>query len=71
MVLKGIMTDYPKNNPEHSCWFCPTTLSQLAQRHGMAVTSIEYFSRYLSDRLLPLPKRLKNTSFGAELTKIQ
>jgi SAM-dependent methyltransferase len=67
MIIKGLLSDFPLNNPEHSCWFCPTTLSQLVRRHGMKVTALEHFSRYLSDRLLPLPKRLKHTSFGAEI----
>jgi 2-polyprenyl-3-methyl-5-hydroxy-6-metoxy-1,4-benzoquinol methylase len=54
-------------NPEHTCWLCPTTLSQLVRRSGFSVTNVEYGSRYLRDRLIPLPKGLKHTSFYAAL----
>jgi 2-polyprenyl-3-methyl-5-hydroxy-6-metoxy-1,4-benzoquinol methylase len=54
-------------NPEHTCWFCPETLRQLVERQGLAVATVEFGSRYLRDRLMPLPPALKHTSFNAEI----
>lgn len=56
---------------EHTCWFCEDTLSQLVERHGFRVVSVEYL-RHTTPGLLRrvaagivravLPKRLaRNT----------
>ncbi len=52
-------------NPEHTLWMCPVTLQQLVSRHRMTMTSIRFGSRYLRDRLVPLPGGVKHTSFHA------
>lgn len=55
-------------NSEHTCWFCPTTLRQIASRHGFTVNRVEFGSRSTKERLMPLPTWLKHTSFHAELS---
>jgi len=69
---------FPKTcqNPEHSCWFCPRTMTELAERSGFKVVHFELIDDYRSDdpsflyrqfsRLMVvfgpvIPKRLKNT----------
>lgn len=54
-------------NEEHTCWYCPTTLAQLSKRFGLVVDSVSYGSRYTVDNIMPLPKRLKHTSFHTVL----
>lgn len=54
-------------NREQTSWNCPTTLRQLAARHGMDVRRVVYGSRYLRDRLMPLPRGWKHTSFHVEV----
>ena len=54
-------------NPEHTCWFDPTTLRQLVRRHGFDIGEIVFGSTYLRDRIKPLPKGLKHTSFHVEV----
>lgn len=54
-------------NPEHVLWMCPVVLAQLAARHDMKVENWHYGSRYWKDRLVPLPKAVKHTSFHAIL----
>lgn len=54
-------------NPEHTCWLCPTTLAQLVERVGFSVMQVEYGSRYFRERMMPLPKGLKHTSFYVAL----
>lgn len=37
------MTKGPVNaNPEHTCWFDETTITQLLERSGFAIDSIQY-----------------------------
>jgi len=42
---------FPKTspNPEHSCWFCPSTLSELAHREGLKVERFELAASYPLD----------------------
>jgi 2-polyprenyl-3-methyl-5-hydroxy-6-metoxy-1,4-benzoquinol methylase len=56
-------------NVEHTCWYCPATLGQIAARHGLRVDSVRFGSRYLKDRAMPLPKWLRHTSFHAVLKR--
>jgi 2-polyprenyl-3-methyl-5-hydroxy-6-metoxy-1,4-benzoquinol methylase len=56
------------NNPEHVIWICPRLLRQLAARHGMEVGEIQFGSRFLRDRLLPLPRGWRHTSYHAVVT---
>ena len=65
--LKAAMSTEVANNPEHTCWLCVRTLRQLVRRHGMDIGEIIFGSRYLRDRMLPLPRGWKHTSFHAEV----
>lgn len=42
---------FPKTcqNPEHSCWFCPRTMTELAERSGFKVAHFELIDDYRSD----------------------
>lgn len=64
-VVKSILALEVANNPEHTCWLCPRTLRQLAARHGLELKEIQFGSRFLRDRLLPLPRGIKHTSWHA------
>lgn len=68
-IVKAAFLSRVTNNSEHTCWFDPVTLSQLAGRYGFFVEEIRYGSRYLKDRVLPLPKGIKHTSFHACLRR--
>lgn len=61
-VVKAIFRSEVANNPEHTCWLCPRTLRQLVRRHSMEVAEVSFGSRYLPDRVMPLPKGVKHTS---------
>ncbi len=66
-IVKALLFSRVSNNPEHTTWFCPVTLEQLAARHDLKIVDIEFGSRYLRDRLLPLPRGIKHTSFHSVL----
>ncbi len=66
-TIKAALHTEVYNNPEHVCWICPRTLRQLVARHGMELGEIRFGSRYLRDRLMPLPRGWKHTSYHAEL----
>ena len=66
-IVKAMLFSLVKNNPEHSLWLCPVTLAQVARRHGLEVVSVKFGSRYILDRILPLPRGIKHTSFHAVL----
>lgn len=68
-VVKAALFARVGVNAEHSQWFCPVTLSQLASRFCLDTTEIEFGSRYLRDRLMPLPRGLRHTSFHAMLRR--
>jgi 2-polyprenyl-3-methyl-5-hydroxy-6-metoxy-1,4-benzoquinol methylase len=50
-ALKAL-TMYPNTspNPQHTCWFCPQTLAELAGRHGFSVISLELVEDYPESR---------------------
>lgn len=64
-VLKALFFGRVSNNPEHTLWMCPVTLGQLLARHNLKLEHWHYGSRYMKDKLMPLPKGLKHTSFHA------
>lgn len=37
------LNDAPPVNPEHTCWFCPTTIKELIEREGFKVKLIKMF----------------------------
>lgn len=66
-IIKAALSAEISNNPEHTCWLCVRTLRQLVNRHGMDIGEIQFGSTYLRDRLMPLPRGWKHTSFHAEV----
>lgn len=70
-VLRAALADEVPNNPDHTCWFCPRTLRQLVARHGLDLLGIRWGSRYLRDRLVPLPKRWRHTSWHAVIRPVE
>ncbi|TMM49043.1 class I SAM-dependent methyltransferase [Qipengyuania marisflavi] len=66
-IAKAVLRAEVDNNPEHTCWFDPRTLRQLAARHDMSLGEIAFGSRYSRDRLMPLPRGIKHTSWHATL----
>ena len=68
-VVKAVLSEEVPNNPEHTCWFDPRTLRQLAARYGLTLAQVSFQSRYARDRLMPLPRGLKHTSWSAELVR--
>lgn len=65
--LKAALSKEVRNNPEHTCWMCVRTLRQLVRRHGMGIGEVIFGSRYLRDKMMPLPHGWKHTSFHAEV----
>jgi 2-polyprenyl-3-methyl-5-hydroxy-6-metoxy-1,4-benzoquinol methylase len=66
-VVRAAVLGRVNPNPEHTCWFCPTTLAQLAARHDLEVTDLSFGSRYRRDLLIPLPRGVKHTTFQVVL----
>jgi 2-polyprenyl-3-methyl-5-hydroxy-6-metoxy-1,4-benzoquinol methylase len=66
-IIKAALSKEVNNNPEHTCWLCPRTLRQLVSRHGLDIGEIIFGSRYLKDKILPLPSGWKHGSFHAEI----
>lgn len=64
--VKALRRD-PPVNPEHTLWMCPVTLRQVALRFGLRVESVTYASQRRSERVVPLPRRLRHESFYAVL----
>lgn len=62
-IIKAIINVEVNNNPEHTCWLCPRTFRQLISRHGLVPTMLRFGSRYWSDRLMPLPRGIKHSSW--------
>ena len=67
-VAQAMLRKEVNSNPEHTCWFDPRTFRQLLARHGMILREVRYGSRYMRDRLLPLPRGIKHTSWHAVAT---
>lgn len=65
-VIRSSFREVPINF-EHTCWMTPNCLEQLCERYGLVVTDVKYGSSRLKDSFLPLPKRLRHSSWYAEL----
>ena len=65
-VVRSSLGEVPVNF-EHTCWMTPICLNQLCERYGLKLTAVEYGSSRLRDSFLPLPKRLRHSSWYAEL----
>lgn len=68
-VMKAALHVEVPNNPEHTCWFDPRTLRQLAARYDLALRDIELHSRYRRDRFMPLPAGWRHTTWSGELVR--
>lgn len=66
-IVKAALFKEIPVNPEHTCWLCPRTLRQLVQRHDLDIIDVVFGSRYLRQRLMPLPQGWKHTSFHAAI----
>lgn len=64
-VVKALLFGTVSNNPEHTLWMCPVTLSQLVSRYDLRLVQWHFGSRYLRDRLMPLPKGVRHAGFHA------
>ena len=65
--VKAGLSKEVSNNPEHTCWLCVRTLRQLLERHELVIGEIAFGSRYIRDRIIPLPTGWKHTSFHVEV----
>jgi len=65
-IVKACLYTEVPNNAEHTCWLCPRTVRQTVQRHGMDLGEISFGSRCLRDRLMPLPRGIRHTTFHVE-----
>lgn len=68
VVRAAIFTEV-HNNPEHTCWLCPRTLRQLLSRHDLEPVEFRFGSRYWRDRIIPLPRGLKHTSWNVVIKR--
>lgn len=66
--LRAFYREVPVNE-EHTFWMCPTTMRQVAERFGLSVSAIQYGSQRLKDSFLPVPARVRHSSFYAILKK--
>lgn len=70
-VVKALVFGRVSANPEHTLWMCPTVLRQLLARHNMKIQHWHYGSRYLKDRIMPLPKGVRHAGFHAVVTSVE
>ena len=68
-IVKSVVYEEVPNNAEHTCWFDPRTLRQLVARYGLTLGEVEFQSRYARDRMMPLPRGIKHTSWIAEIRR--
>jgi 2-polyprenyl-3-methyl-5-hydroxy-6-metoxy-1,4-benzoquinol methylase len=60
VVKAAIFKGRVNPNREHTLWVCTTVLGQLLARHDLKIEGWHYGSRYLRDRILPLPAGVKH-----------
>lgn len=71
-IAKAILYPEVPNNPEHTCWFDPRTLRQLAERYGLTLGEVAVqFHSSIIERILPLPRGIKHAAWFAELIRSQ
>ncbi len=63
VVKAALFKGHVNPNPEHTIWLCPTVLGHMLSRHGLRIESWRYGSRYLRDRIVPLPIGVKHAGF--------
>ncbi len=68
-VVKAALRGRVRPNAEHTLWMCPDTLRQIADRYSFRVRDVIFGSRYMKDRLVPLPQGVRHTSFCAALER--
>ena len=56
-------------NKEHVSWFCLQTIENLFARFGFEIVGFSFTSRRFSEKVVPLPARLKHTTLNVELRK--
>jgi len=61
-IVKSVFSVDVRPNPEHVSWYCAATLRTMLARYGFEIFEMARGSRYLRDRLLPLPAGLKHTT---------
>jgi 2-polyprenyl-3-methyl-5-hydroxy-6-metoxy-1,4-benzoquinol methylase len=66
-IIKAALHKEVGSDPRHTCWICARKLRQLLKRHGMELGEIRFGSRYLRDRLMPLPAGWKHGDYHAEV----
>lgn len=57
-ILKNLIGIQVRVNPEHTCWYDPTTMRQLLERHGFRPTEW-YWQDYRKQPLVALATRLR------------
>jgi SAM-dependent methyltransferase len=72
-VVKAMLWPDVRPNREHVSWFCFATLGSLLSRHGFHIAEFDRSSRYLRDRLMPLPPGLRHSTllFVAKLSETE
>ncbi len=66
-IVKACLYKEVPNNAEHTCWLCPRTVRQTVQRFGLGLGEISFGSRYLRDRMMPLPRGIRHSTFHVEV----
>ena len=66
-IVKAAISKEVSSNVEHTCWLCLRTLHQLLSRHDLKIGEVVFGSRRLRQRLLPLPRGWKHTTFHVEV----
>lgn len=62
LLIKAALAADVRPNREHVAWYCLATLGSLLAREGFAIVEFQRASRYLPDRLMPLPPGLRHTT---------
>lgn len=71
-IAKAVIRGRVQSNVEHVCWIDPVLMGQLAARHGFALREeeVEYGTREWYNRILPLPRMIKHSTWHAVLRPV-